>query len=110
MAILNGLPQSDTNVFYGTLGTDWTDNGNGTHSQTVLFSGSSITENSVFQVFNRYVGDGSSQGYVDHVEQDTQFLTYVTNGICEPVSGGVKFTVFDAVSTVDIPIIVILVK
>lgn len=110
MAILNGLPKNKKeNVFYATISTTWTDNGNGTHTQDILIPDSGITANDTIQTDHVYTGDHSVESYATYVEADTQYFEHITNGIVETINGGIRLIVFDTVNTVEIPIIVIVV-
>ena len=83
-----------------TIGTAWTENDDGTKSQTVSMSG--VTADNTAQVDTYYNGGE----YADFVEAQNQFLEFITNGYAETVAGGIKFTIFGDANTVSIPIIV----
>ena len=87
-------------ILTAAIGTSWTDNDDGTKSQTVSMSG--VTAGNTAQVDTYYNGGE----YADYVEAQNQFLEYITNGFAQTVAGGIKFTIFGEANTVSIPIIV----
>ena len=100
---LNNMTASK--VFTATIGTSWTENADtGAKSQKVTLSGVLATDTAKVDV--AYTGNGSSESYAEFVEQQNQFLDYITNGYAETVSGGVTFYIFGEPNTVNIPIIV----
>lgn len=50
--------------------------------------------------------DGTSEGYIKYVDEENQYLRYITNGYAETVDGGIKFVIFHDQNTIDIPIVV----
>ena len=50
--------------------------------------------------------DGTYEGYVKYVDEENEYLGYITNGYAETVDGGIKFVVFSNSNTIDIPIVV----
>lgn len=93
-------------VYEATIGTVWTEDENtGAKSQTVAISG--VTAASTAKVDHSSASvDGTSAGYATFVEEENQYLTYITNGFAETVDGGIKFTIFGDPNTVAIPIVV----
>lgn len=92
-------------VYTATIGTEWTeDSDTGVKYQTVSISG--ITASNTAKVDHYYNGDGTSDSYATFVEQQNQFLEYITNGYAETVAGGIKFVIFGDAPTVSIPIVV----
>lgn len=87
-------------VLTAIIGTSWTDNDDGTKSQTVSMAG--VTADNNAQV-DTYYNDGE---YADYVEAQNQFLEFITNGFAKTVAGGITFTIFGEANTVSIPIIV----
>lgn len=88
-----------------TIGTGWTENEEtGVKSQTVSITG--ITADDTANVDVHYNGDGSADSYATFVEQQNQFLEFVTNGYAETVEGGITFYIFGDAPTVSIPIVV----
>jgi hypothetical protein len=88
-----------------TIGTSWTeDSETGVKTQTVSISG--ITAEDTAKCSNYFAGEKTSDGYAAHVEQENQFLDFITNGFAETVDGGIKFTIFGETNTVEIPILV----
>ena len=103
------LPKiSATSVYEATIGTTWDENSEtGVKTQTVLIPDSDIDEDSTAKVDHSSVSvDGTSDGYETFVEEENQYLTYITNGYAETVAGGIKFTIFGDPNTVSIPIVV----
>lgn len=95
-------------VYEAIIGTSWTeDSETGVKTQTVLIPNSSIDEDSTAKVDHSSENvDGTSEGYATFVEEENQYLTYITNGFAETVAGGIKFTIFGDPNTVNIPIVV----
>lgn len=93
-------------VYTATIGTSWTENADtGVKSQTVSISG--VTASHTAKVDHSSASiDGTSDGYATFVEEENQYLTCITNGYAETVSGGITFYVFGEVPTVAIPIVV----
>lgn len=88
-----------------TIGTTWTENEDtGVKSQTVTISGMTADDTANVDVY--YNGDGSADSYATFVEQQNQFLEFVTNGYAETVEGGITFYIFGDAPTVSIPIVV----
>lgn len=99
---------SSVKVYDAVIGTNWTeDSETGVKTQTVLIPNSSIDEDSTAKVDHSSENvDGTSEGYATFVEEENQYLTYITNGFAETVTGGIKFTIFGDPNTVSIPIVV----
>lgn len=93
-------------VYEATIGTSWAENSDtGVKTQTVSISG--VTAANTAKVDHSSAGvDGTSEGYATFVEEENQYLTYITNGYAETVAGGIKFTIFGDPNTVNIPIVV----
>ena len=53
-----------------------------------------------------HTGANTSEAHESFVEQQNQYLEFITNGYAETVSGGIKFYIFGDTNTVSIPIIV----
>lgn len=88
-----------------TIGTTWTENEDtGVKSQTVTISGMTADDTANVDVY--YSGDGTSESYETFVEQQNQFLEFITNGYAETVEGGITFYIFGDAPTVSIPIVV----
>ena len=93
-------------IYEATIGTSWTeDTSTGVKSQTVSIPGITA-ENTVLNMDVDYTGDGTSAGYETFVNQQNQFLEFITNGYAETVEGGIKFYIFGDANTISIPIIV----
>jgi hypothetical protein len=92
-------------VYTATIGTNWTeDSDTGVKTQTVSISG--VTADSTAKIDHGRTVANNSDDLALYVEEENQYLTYVTNGYAETVSGGVKFTIFGDPNTVAIPIVV----
>lgn len=102
------LKSVPSNVYYATAvipATGWAaDETTGIKSQTVAISG--ITANHTATVSNYFTGPETAAGYAAHVEQENQFLDFITNGYAETVDGGIKFVIYGDANTVAIPIVV----
>ena len=92
-----------TQQFYGTIGTNWTEDSNtGAKYQLVAIEGvTADMELGRLDTINTH--DRTSEGYAAYVEEQNQFLTYITNGDAETVDGGVMFYIYGEPNTVDIP-------
>lgn len=101
------LPEiSSVKVYEAAIGTAWTENEDtGVKTQTVAIAG--ITAENTAKVDHSSASvDGTSDGYAIFVEEENQYLNYITNGFAETVAGGIKFTIFGDAPTVSIPIVV----
>lgn len=89
--------------FYGTIGTAWTEDSNtGAKYQLVAIEGvTADMELGRLDTINTH--DRTSEGYAAYVEEQNQFLTYITNGDAETVDGGVMFYIYGEPNTVNIP-------
>lgn len=97
--------QGQSKTFYATIGTNWTDDtATGVKSQSIAING--VLASHTAKVDHIYTGDGSPESYTAYVEEETQFLNYITNGFAKTYDGGITFYIFDAANTVNIPIIV----
>lgn len=92
-----------TQKFYGTIGTNWTEDSNtGAKYQLVAIEGvTADMELGRLDTINTH--DRTSEGYAAYVEEQNQFLTYITNGDAETVDGGVMFYIYGEANTVAIP-------
>lgn len=92
-------------TYTATIGTNWTeDSTTGVKSQTVAISG--ITADHTAKVDCVFAGNKDSDGYAAFVEQQNQYLEFITNGYAETVEGGITFYIFGDPNTVTIPIVV----
>ena len=97
--------QSSSKVYYATIGTNWTeDETTGVKSQPIAIEG--VLASHTAKVDHVYTGDGSAGSYTTFVEEETQFLNYITNGFAKTYDGGITFCIFGETNTVDIPVIV----
>ena len=101
------LPKiSATSVYETTIGTTWEEDSNtGVKYQTVTIDGIFVANTAKVDHSSANI-DGTSDGYAAFVEEENQYLTYITNGFAETVDGGIKFTIFGDPNTVEIPIVV----
>ena len=92
-------------VYNATIGTSWTEDENtGVKSQTVSIQ--EITSNNTAKVDVYMSHNPSSEGLASFVEEQNQFLDYITNGYAKTINGGIKFYIFGDANTVNIPIVV----
>lgn len=92
-------------VYTATIGTSWTeDSDTGVKTQTVSISG--VTADSTAKIDHGRTVANNSDDLALYVEEENQYLTYITNGFAETVAGGIKFTIFGDPNTVAIPIVV----
>lgn len=93
-------------VYTATIGTSWTENSEtGVKTQTVSISG--VTADNTAKVDHSSASvNGTSDGYAVFVEEENQYLEFITNGFAETVANGIKFTIFGDPNTVPIPIVV----
>ena len=93
-------------VYTATIGTSWTENEDtGVKTQTVSIP--EITASNTAKVDHASTSvNGTSDGYATFVEEENQYLTYITNGYAETIDGGIKFYIFGDANTVSIPIVV----
>lgn len=90
----------------GTIGTTWTeDETTGVKTQTVPVAGIQAKNNVIVHHDDTSI-DGTSDGYATYVDEENQFLTYITNGYGYTVAGGITFVIFGDAPTVEIPIVV----
>lgn len=91
--------------YTATIGTSWTeDTATGAKYQTVSISG--VTADMTAKVDTINTHDRTSDGYALYVEEQNQFLEFITNGDAETVDGGVKFYIYGEANAVEIPIVV----
>ena len=92
-------------IFLGTIGTGWTENEDtGVKTQRVLISG--ILAEHTAKVDHYFNGDTTSSGYAQFVNEENEYLTYITNGYAETYDGGIIFHIFGDPNTINIPIVV----
>lgn len=89
--------------FFGTIGTAWeVDAATGVRTQLVAIEGvKAAHEAAVLDVVMTH--ERTSEGYAAFVEENNQFLAYITNGDAETVDGGVMFYIYGDPNTIDIP-------
>lgn len=96
---------SGVKVYEAVIGTSWVENEDtGVKSQNVAIEG--VTAESTAKVDHAYNGDKTSDSYATFVEEENQYLTYITNGYAETYDGGILFHIFGDANTVSIPIVV----
>lgn len=99
------IAAKEQEYFSGTIGTSWTENEDtGVKSQNVAIAG--ITAKDNVMIDHLYNKNGTSEGYAAFVEEENQYLQFITNGYAETYDGGVTFHIFGDAPTVSIPIIV----
>jgi hypothetical protein len=76
----------------------------GAKYQTVLIDGVTSENTATVDVVNTHTRN--TEGYTLFVEEQNQFLEFITNGDAETVNGGIKFYIYGDPNTVDIPILV----
>lgn len=92
-------------IYNVTIGTSWVENEDtGVKSQNVAING--ITAEHTAKVDHAYTGNKTSDSYATFVEEENQYLTYITNGYAETYDGGITFYIFGDANTVSIPIVV----
>lgn len=92
---------SSTKVYTGTIGTTWTENDDGTKTQTVTITGIKATDTAIVDHSQDNITD-----YEAFVTAENQYLTNITNGFAVTVANGIRFTIFGDANTVAIPIVV----
>lgn len=96
---------SGVTIYTATIGTNWTENEDtGVKSQNVAISG--VTAEHTAKVDHIYTGNGSSESYATFVDEENQYLEFITNGYAETYNGGITFYIFGDAPTVSIPIVV----
>lgn len=90
-------------VFFGTIGTEWTeDETTGVKSQLVAVEG--VLEAHHLGVLDVVMThEHTSEGHAAFVEEQNQFLNFITNGFAETVDGGVMFYIYGDPNTIEIP-------
>ena len=106
--VAKDLPESDATVssataFSGTIGTEWTEDAEtGVKYQLVEIKGVLAShETAVLDAVMTH--DRTADGYAAFVEENNQFLEFITNGDAETVDGGVMFYIYGEPNTVEIP-------
>ena len=96
---------SSVKVYEAVIGTSWTENSDtGVKSQNVAIEG--VTAEHTAKVDHVYTGDKTSDSYVTFVEEENQYLEFITNGYAETYNGGITFYIFGDAPAVSIPIVV----
>ena len=91
-------------TYTAAIGTTWVEDSNtGVKTQSVAIAG--VTAQSTAMVDHVYTGSGTSDDYPSFVEEENQYLPYITNGYAESYDGGIKFSIFGDDNTVAIPIV-----
>lgn len=92
---------SSTKVYTATISTAWTENDDGTKTQTVSIPAITTTNTAIVDHSQDNITD-----YEAYVAAENQYLTNITNGFAQTVAGGITFTIFGDANTVAIPIVV----
>lgn len=89
------------------IGTTWTENEDtGVKSQTISIPACTGADDEVAKVDVYYNGNDSTDSYATFVEQQNQFLEFITNGYGKTVEGAIVLYIFGEPNTVSIPIVV----
>ena len=98
----SGLTAAQT--FTGVRGTTWTENEEtGAKYQDVTIEGIKAEHNGYCDHDDTSI-DGTSEGYATFVEEENQWLTYITNGRpAQTFDGYIRFEIFGEPNTVEIP-------
>lgn len=90
-------------VFFGSIGTEWTkDSSTGVRYQLVEIDGVRASHQSAtLDVIMTH--ERTSDGYANFIEEQNQFLDFITNGDAETVDGGVMFYIYGDLNTIEIP-------
>ena len=92
---------SSADVYTATIGTTWEEESDtGVKYQDVVIDG--VLDSHTAKVDHVY----SDNDYATFVEEENQYLTYITNGYAKTYDGGIRFCIFGDQNTVEIPIIV----
>lgn len=92
-------------VYSATIGTEWAeDEETGVKTQLVAIEGVLASHTGKVDVVMTH--ERTSDGYALFVEEQNQFLEFITNGDSETVDGGVMLYIYGNANTVNIPIIV----
>lgn len=92
--------------YLATIGTEWTeDEETGVKYQIVSVPElTGADDEKPFVDHTDSSIDGTSDGYALFVEEENEYLTYITNGRAESVQGGIRFEIFGDANTIEIPI------
>lgn len=94
--------EAGTTFISGTIGTNWTEDENtGVKTQLVQLNGVTSAMNGSLDVVMTH--ERTTEGYAAFVEEQNQFLDYITNGDAETVDGGIMFYIYGDVNTIEIP-------
>lgn len=93
-------------VFTATIRPNtWSeDEETGVKYQTVIIT--DITSEMTAKVDTVNTHERTTEGYALYVEEQNQFLEFITNGDAETVDGGIKFYIYGEAPTLEIPIVV----
>lgn len=98
---------SGVTTYRMTIGTNWAENEDtGVKTQDVIIEDAEITADNGATIDHVYTGDGTAESYETFVEEENQYLTYITNGYAETIANGIRFHIFGDANTVSIPIVV----
>lgn len=103
-----GLTGGGSASYLATIGTTWEeDSETGVKYQVVAVSAlTGADDEKAFVDHTDSSIDGTSDGYALFVEEENQYLEFITNGRAETVEGGIRFEIFGDANTIDIPIVV----
>ena len=92
--------------YTATIGTTWEeDSETGVKYQVVAVSAlTGADDEKAFVDHTDSSIDGTSDGYALFVEEENQYLEFITNGRAKTVAGGIRFEIFGDANTIEIPI------
>ena len=98
-----GVDNTPRGNFFGIIGLNWeTDSVTGVKYQMVPIDGVTASMD-LGRLDCIMTHPRTTEGYSLFVEEQNQFLEYITNGDAETVDGGVKFYIYGDSNTVEIP-------
>lgn len=102
---LQDIYSNVSTTYAATIGTNWVeDDTTGVKTQQVAIEG--ITQDKTAIIDHVFNGTNTSEDYATFVEEENQYLTYITNGFAETYDGGITFTIFGDPNTIPIHVIV----
>lgn len=101
--IENSISGSGITILHGTIGNIWTeDEETGVKSQLVSLEGITANHTGIsFDVVMTH--ERTSEGYAQFVDEQNQYLEFITNGDAETVDGGIMFYIYGEPNTIEIP-------
>ena len=102
------LPEIDSAslaTYTAMIGTVWEEDEE-TGAKYQIVSVPEMTADSTAKVDTVNTHTRNTEGYALYVEEQNQFLEFITNGDAETVNGGIKFYIYGEPNTVEIPIVI----